>query len=317
MDLIDRKIICELDENCRIPTSQLAKKLKLGRNVVDYRIKKLEEEQVIQSFISTIDLGKIGYTTYRIYLKTNYATAHQSFLDYVKEHKNIIHCLKTEGYYTYTLAIAVRSIHELDILLMDLRRNFKELITAHDLSILLYTKIFKLNKLLLEQKDKIIKTREFSVENTTVSLDEKDKKILHALAQQANLSVIQIAKNTKLSIDIVKYRLKNLNKQLITANRPIFNLNKLGYYHYVIMLKTKPITPQDQTKFDTWCTLKKNILYYGKRIGRFDFELNVAIKDIDDLNCFFKELNKEFGSIIERYELIINTNLVKLNYLPL
>jgi len=47
LDLKDRKILYELDLNCRQSNTQIGKKVGLSRKVVEYRIKKMEEEGVI------------------------------------------------------------------------------------------------------------------------------------------------------------------------------------------------------------------------------------------------------------------------------
>ncbi|MFC1732283.1 winged helix-turn-helix transcriptional regulator [candidate division KSB1 bacterium] len=37
-------MLCELNDDCRKPLSKIAKRLKIGRNVVGYRIKNMEDE---------------------------------------------------------------------------------------------------------------------------------------------------------------------------------------------------------------------------------------------------------------------------------
>ena len=71
MDQVDRKILCELDRNCRTPVSQIAKRLKIGRNVVSYRINKLEKEGIIFRYIASMNLGRLGFQTYKIYFHTS------------------------------------------------------------------------------------------------------------------------------------------------------------------------------------------------------------------------------------------------------
>ena len=52
MDDKDKKILSLLDENCRMPSSAIAKKLRLWRQVVDYRINQLVETGVIKNFVT-------------------------------------------------------------------------------------------------------------------------------------------------------------------------------------------------------------------------------------------------------------------------
>lgn len=317
MDLIDKKIICELDLNARTPLTLLAKRLKVNRNVIDYRIKKLEENNIITKYICSLNLGLLGFKTYKVYLKINPSESHESLLKTIKNHKNIIHCLKLEGTFDYSLAIAVKNIIELDNILMELKQQFPKIIKEYTVSIVVYSKIFKLHKLLLGQTKELPKIEKYSLEEKKITLDKKDLLILKTLSQHANLPLTILAQKTNLSLDIVKYRIKELSKQLITSYRITFDIVKIGYYHYLILLRIKQATKQDEQKLVTWCALKNNILYCTKRIGNFDFEINVAITDIQDLNKFLSELKKEFGHILESYETNLATSLLKLDYVPL
>ncbi len=317
MDLLDKRIICELDKNCRVSLSHMAKTLRTNRNVLAYRIKKLEDKGVIKNYICSINLGKLGYKTYKIQLKTwSGKRSEIDFVETVKKDKQIISFLKTEGSFDYSISIAVKSITELDNFLMELKTKFKDLIKDYHISIVVYSKVFKATKFLLDEKQPIPKFERYSGEDTLVKIDDKDKRILRELAQNSNLSIVELAKKTRLSIDIVKYRLKNLSKDLINSYRAMININQLGYYPYVFLLRIKQATKKDEARLVSWCALKMNVLFCTKRIGYYDFAINVAIKDIDDFNSFLAELKSKFGEMIESSETLINSKILKLNYVP-
>jgi DNA-binding Lrp family transcriptional regulator len=46
---------------------------------------------------------------------------------------------------------------------------------------------------------------------------------------------MELSRSTGLSIDIVKYRLKALGKEIISSYRAIVDINRLGYFHYVVI----------------------------------------------------------------------------------
>ena len=110
MDQIDKKILCELDLNCRTPVTKIAKKLRINRNVADYRIKNLQNEGIISNYITAINLGKLGYKTYKIYFKIRREpNLEKEFISYLKEAKEIIQLVKTEGSADYSISIATKS----------------------------------------------------------------------------------------------------------------------------------------------------------------------------------------------------------------
>lgn len=317
MDLIDKKILCELDINCRQPYSVLAKKLRISRNVVDYRIKNLEATGVIKGYICSINLGLIGYKIYKIYLKIKHdKILEKSLVEYCMTSKEVIHLLKTEGSFDYSVTVAIKDIAELDSFLMRIKNKFKGLINDYNISIVVYSKIFKLNRLLLGQNNDGLKLEKHSSQTLTASLDQTDKLILKVLSQDANTKITEIAKKTRLTLDIVKYRLKTLSKELVHSHRIILDLNKLGLYHYIVFLKIRKANKAEEEKLVYWCSKNKKVMFCTKRVGVFDFEINAAIKNIEELTSFLDELKDEFSEIIDSYEVGINTNLLKLNYFP-
>jgi DNA-binding Lrp family transcriptional regulator len=317
MDLIDKKILCELDANCRTPISQLAKKLRIGRNVAAYRIQKLEKEGIIAKYVCSINLGKLGYKTHKIYIKTTTSSPaiEKEFVEYIIKSNKTIHFLKLEGFYDYSITIVTKQVIELDEFITDIKSRYKNFIKDYAISIHVYSRIFKFDKIILDQKIGALKFEKYNEEQETYIIDEKDHIILNEISQKANESIIDISKNTKLSPDIVKYRMKNL-KKTINAFRAIFDFNKLEYYQYTVLLKTPQMTKEVETRLFGWASIHKNILYYNKRIGYFDFEITIVIKSIDELNNFLKGLKNEFSEYMTSYEILLNTELIKLDYYP-
>jgi Lrp/AsnC family leucine-responsive transcriptional regulator len=52
--------------NCRQSNTQIGKKVGQSRKVVEYRIKRMEEEGVITGFWTAIDSFKFGYNVLKI-----------------------------------------------------------------------------------------------------------------------------------------------------------------------------------------------------------------------------------------------------------
>ncbi len=317
MDEIDKKILCELDLNSRIPISQLSKKLHISRNVATYRIKQLEDKGIVEKYICSLNLGKLGYKIYKIHLKLKNASEKEEkrLFDAIKAYRNVITSIKTQGAFDLSISIACKSISDLDEFLTKLKNEFLEILEDYTISIVVYSKIFKLNKLLLNEKEQL-KSERFSTEEAEVQLDESDTKILKYLSQKANAPTIEIAKKAGLSVDIVKYRLKRLSKSIINSFRIFVEFNKIGFFHYIFMLKMRTASKQEEEKLVEWCQEKNNVMYVTKRIGMYDFEVNVAIKDLEDLNNFANDLRREFPSI-QSYAFALNTKLLKLDYVPL
>ncbi|ENO11770.1 transcriptional regulator [Thermoplasmatales archaeon SCGC AB-539-C06] len=88
IDLKDRKILYQLDSNSRQSLTQIGKNVGLKKDVVSYRIKRLQDEGVIKNFWTAINTFKLGYNVFRIYINFQYVSSNikneiiQHFIDY-------------------------------------------------------------------------------------------------------------------------------------------------------------------------------------------------------------------------------------------
>jgi len=57
---MDKKILLQLQKDCRVPIERVAKELGLPKSTVQYRIKKLETKGVIEGYHAQIDYPKLG-----------------------------------------------------------------------------------------------------------------------------------------------------------------------------------------------------------------------------------------------------------------
>ena len=74
LDLKARKILYQLDLNCRQSNAQIGRKVGLSKQVVDYRIKRMEDEGIITGYWTAINSCKLGYNVYRYYITFQNAT---------------------------------------------------------------------------------------------------------------------------------------------------------------------------------------------------------------------------------------------------
>ncbi len=62
MDELDNKIIKLLNENARKSYREMARKLDISLSTISNRIKKLEDDKIIECYIPVVNQEKLGYT---------------------------------------------------------------------------------------------------------------------------------------------------------------------------------------------------------------------------------------------------------------
>src|SRR3989344_1457881 len=114
MDLIDKKLLYELNWNTRQTDTKLAKKLRISKQVVNYRIKQLENHQIIKSYHAIIDWRKLGYNAIRVYLKWQNITLEKEkeVYEVIKKDPLFMWSIRFEGDIDIAFYVWVKEIHE-------------------------------------------------------------------------------------------------------------------------------------------------------------------------------------------------------------
>ncbi|WP_062047383.1 Lrp/AsnC family transcriptional regulator [Bacillus sp. JCM 19034] len=107
MDDINRRILDALQEEGRISMTELGKKISLSVPAVTERVKKLEDQGIIEGYKAIINPVKINKTVKAFVLvKTHKCTA---FREFCKEHPNVIECHRLTGEYSYLVKVITES----------------------------------------------------------------------------------------------------------------------------------------------------------------------------------------------------------------
>ena len=112
LDIKDKKILYQLDVNSRQSASQIGKQTGLPKNVVTYRINRLVEKGIINTFYTVIDAFRLGYISIRIYITFQYTTPEieQKIIDYFIKNNYTYWIASTEGRYHLVVIMWVKNL---------------------------------------------------------------------------------------------------------------------------------------------------------------------------------------------------------------
>lgn len=298
LDLKDRKILYQLDLNARQSNTQIAKKVGLSKDVVNYRIKRLEEKGFVKGFYTVIDFYKIGYLSIRAYVKliSTPQEKEQEIFEYLVRDPNTFFIVKIDGPFDIGIGTLVKSIYEFENFYTKVKEKFKGYIGKEQIAI--FTKGYHFHRayLLNKKSDEVI--AEYLGSKTTASYDKKDTDILKLLAKNARLPLLEIAEKLKIPATTCAFRIKQLEKKkIIQAYRCIFDFEKYGYEYYKVDLTLDDTSRLEE--FRAYAHLHPNILYIDQTIGGSDFEFDVEVKNKAQFLQIMEELKAKFPEIRE------------------
>jgi len=306
LDLLDKKILTELDQDSRQPFSQIAKKIRASRTVVEYRVKKLIENGIIISLLAFVDPAKFGLTSWKVYLQFHNKSKEidQAITQFLQEEKSVWWVIKCEGNFDLMFLVLTKNVHEF----YDFLSNFQSKFSKHEARIEITTHInpdfFSRGYLLNKESKKVCPT--FLKEPTFEKLDKTDIEILKILIKNSRTPSTEIATKLKTTARIVNYRIKDILKgNIITHFRLILNVNKIGMDYYKVMVQLKDLTIEKEKKFKKFLELHPNIINYSNSWGPWEIEFETEIENYKRLTELINNVRNEFSDIIKKIEFVL------------
>lgn len=150
-----------------------------------------------------------------------------------------------------------------------------------------------------------------------VKLDEKDKKILELLHKNARMSNSEISRKTGIQRDSVAYRITRMEKlKVIRFYSAVMNPSILGYpiYSYVDF-ELQNFDNDTEKQFVAYLSAHSNITYIAKLSGKWDYEIVITAKNIQEFDDILREIRKRFSQIIKNYNSSTIIQEYKFDYL--
>lgn len=316
LDEKDKKILYELDKNSRQGISSIAKKVRLSKEVVNYRIKNLEKRKIIKGYYAVLDIAKLGYMYCRFFLKFSNLTPKKEneILNYAKQHKNIGWIVIPEGRWDMVLVIWAKDAMQLKNVCDEFTYNYSSFIQEKYVSIA--TKIHHFPRNYLFNTNDISSVI-MGGEVKHVRLDEIDYKLLGLLAKNARRTNAELGKKLNLDANTIKYRIKKLlNEKVILSFRIALNTELLGYQHYKIFLMLQKINEENIKELMMYLKTVPNVIYITESIGIADLEFEMQVKTPLELHDFMRNLKKRFSIIMKNYDPYLVYDEMIISYLP-
>ena len=112
MDQIDTEILQQLQRNAKISMKELATTVHLSSPAVIERVKKLEEQGVIEAYSAKVNFKKLKRDIQAIILFKSIDC--KSLSDFCKAHPDVLECYRVAGEISYIVKIATNSVETLE-----------------------------------------------------------------------------------------------------------------------------------------------------------------------------------------------------------
>lgn len=305
----DILILKRLFEDGRKSSANISKEIDLGREIVNYRIKRLIKENLIVKFIPKINDKAINYKEYIILLKLNLDDdiSKETFIKNSIGNKYLVWILKSNSGWDLIVRLYAQNIDEF-------KKKLEEILEGYSDILAKYYTIITSNEIKQSEKDVLcnslfdenIPVRDFSVIKKEImcNIDKKDKEILEYLQTDGRIKYKEIAEKLDISSDTVKYRIDKMKTSGVIENFvPVINYNKLGFIQYAGILKFFYLDKEEKETVYKIIRESQSIIKAIKSLNSEEFFLTLIFDNEQDILQFETSFKLKFADKIDKLEL--------------
>lgn len=315
LDKKNTKILSELSENALISRYKLAKKVALSREVVDYRIKKLEKLEIIKSYQARIDISNFVYGIYMVLLRLKKFNKEieEKIINDLKKVKYTHWLSRTTGNYDVVLTFSTTNPNQLDESLDEIFRICKEYLAYH--KVLILTKELKDSFISLFNGN--FREKSITKDLQKIKLNQEDREILKILSKKANITNKEISKMINLTPEAIRQRIKNLERREIIINyRTMIDPIKIGYDIFLLFMNLDNKDQNKRKQLEKFLQSNQNLIYSASSIGDFNSISVLYARDIQEFREILLRIRNNFSETLEDFSSLVISNIDQHTYYP-
>ncbi|MEC8339343.1 MAG: winged helix-turn-helix transcriptional regulator [Nanoarchaeota archaeon] len=306
----DILILKQLLLDGRKSSSSISKEIDLGREIVNYRIKRLIKENLIVKFVPKINEKAINYQEYIILLKLNLEDelSKDQFIKQTIGNKYLVWTTKSDSGWDLIVRLYAQSIEEFKEKMQEILDLFSDVLANY------YT-IISSDEIKEEEKQNITRNlfdeidqapeKDFKKikDSPQILLDTKDKEILKLLESDGRIQYKEIAEELDISSDTVKYRIDKMISQGAIENfMPIINFNKLGLMHYVGIIEFTYLNVKEEIEINEKIKENPFVIKAIKSLSKSEYFLTLLFEKEYQVEAFKEEIQEIFKNKIKTFE---------------
>jgi DNA-binding Lrp family transcriptional regulator len=301
IDDLDLRILRELDQDASLSLSQIGKRVSAARDVVHYRVKRLERSGVIKRYIALFDHFKLGYFSGEISLKLrgDSPALREEIINTLNATERVAWVSSRDGKYDLMVGWYARSIPEADELHRDILKDFPRHVASKQLRV--YSRRFMFRGGFLYEgaaKRPGYVMMEARPERLT---DETDEAILRMLSNDARAGYTEMGRQLKLSAAQVQHRVSSMGERgILLGSRPLFDLSTVGYGRWRLNFYLS-----DYSEYDSllrYAAEHPNAVRGHEVLGTPDISIEFEARGYDHMKRIEDGFKRMFGEAISYIE---------------
>jgi DNA-binding Lrp family transcriptional regulator len=319
LDAKDRRLLSELDTDAMQPASRIAKKARMSKQVVGYRINALQEASVLRECCIVVDSGKLGYTVFKLYLKYRGVDKkmEERIVERLSKSPNVGLLETCDGRWDMIVGVWARDLAHFRQVSGALFRGMEEHFAERIVSTI--ERAEHLGRAYLLGRRSEGKALSFgSSQGAVAGLEVQDRKMLQALATDARKSMVKVSAETGIEPQAARRRLLRLKENgVVSGARILIDRRRIGMLGYKVLLTLENMTPAKEKELLEYLRQQPNVVDVVYCLGNWNFELDVEIGSYEEFHYLMLEMRNRFSDVLRNYESLLIFEEQKYNYFPM
>lgn len=314
LDNFDKKILYELDKDARKNCREIGKKIHMSPEVVNYRIKRLEDSGIITAYTLAVNLSKLNIIQFKILLSFHHINSEklEKIIVRLKENSSVKWVVSCKGNWDLIISLEAFSLKEVEILKNQILSYFSSYTRKKAISICTDGSTFNRAYFIdnMTRNEMILLDSEKGVD-----IDNLDLKIIKKLSLNSRKSLVDVAIELKTTARIVNYRIKQLIKnKIITGFKLAIDYSKIDIKFFKLLIYLENPIEKEFNDFVLYLKNNKNMTHYLRVIGTWDLEPEFEVYSEEDFNNILQDIKDKFSGIITNIDVITISKEYKFVY---
>lgn len=305
MNSKELEILGILDNNSRITTKELGKKIRSSQQSANYLLHKIIAEPYFKSFNVLIDSARFGLIKVIVFYNYTNFKSRKKIVDYLHNVDSTTLIEECSQGFDLMAEFTVQNLSYFNKINREILQKFKNSIRQMEVYPLIVKHIYSRNYLnsKIIEKDIIL-----AGDRDLIELTSNEKLFLKLIQQNAREPIISISSKMKCdSKTVIQIKKKLEKKKVIKKYCVSINTPSMSVFRIHILANLELENVNDMEKFHEFLKMNENVIKVQKIIG--NYELLITIEKTDQYQKVFNKIREEF--LIEDYKIIISDNIVK------
>jgi Lrp/AsnC family leucine-responsive transcriptional regulator len=300
LDPLDKQILRILDSEGELSVSDVARKIRRGRDTVAYRMTRMEEQGILRGVEPIVDPSALGLSLFKIYLSfARRSAAIDKALEKLRNHPAVYCAARSFGRWDLIFNVAAPDVRHFAILRSEIASSIGA--EVREMESAAFTEMIFYNRKYLGAEPRIWSTLTKEAEG---HFDDAFLRVLRRVCLNARTTEVGIAEAEDLTPMVVRTRLAQARTGGVIVgyrariDRTVFELSS-----YKLHIQLRSYATDVVSALRQFAAAHPYVSQFMQHIGCWPCEMNVEAHDNRHLALIIEELREKVGDAVGLVEI--------------